>query len=236
MNPPPSSRPSAPRHRGPHLGFVATVFVVLFLAGLYPVTMFGGSPYFPGPWETPNNIANFFRWRPESLVVSAFFHFGASITLGIFTATIVSQLYFLGVRAAGPNIAFFGGLMTAFNVATSALVLWAGAHPGIAENPMLVNALYYLSYALGGPGFSVPFGLLIAGVSIPAGILRLVPNWIAILGVVLAVLGELSSLNLVFSWTLPLIPLTRFPGFIWMILVAFALPRSRKALEEPSSG
>ena len=35
------------KHAGPHLGIVATVFVVLFLAGLYPVTMFGGQPYFP---------------------------------------------------------------------------------------------------------------------------------------------------------------------------------------------
>jgi hypothetical protein len=227
-----STRSNAPRHRGPHPGFVAVVFVVLFLAGLYPVTMFGGSPYFPGPWETPDVIATFFRLRPESLVLCAFFHFGASVTLGIFAATIVSQLSFLGVRVAGTNIAFFGGLMTAFNMAASAYVLWTGARPGIAEDPMLVNALYYLSYVLGGPGFSAPFGLLMAGVSIPAGIFRLVPTWIAILGLVLAVLGELSSLNLVFSWALPLIPLTRFPGFIWIILIGFGLPRSRKPLED----
>jgi hypothetical protein len=144
----------------------------------------------------------------------------------------VSQLSFLGVRVAGTNIAFFGGLMTAFNMAASAFVLWTGARPGIAEDPMLVNALYYLSYVLGGPGFSAPFGLLMAGVSIPAGIFRLVPTWIAILGLVLAVLGELSSLNLVFSWALPVIPLTRFPGFIWIILIGFGLPRSRKPLED----
>ena len=106
----------------------------------------------------------------------AFLHFGASITLGVFTATIVSRLYFLGVRAAGPNIALFGGLMTAFNMASSALVLWASAHPGIAQSSMLINALYYLSYALGGPGFSAPLGLLIAGVSIPAGLFNLAPS------------------------------------------------------------
>ena len=30
------------RHRGPPLGIVAIVFVSLFIAGLYPVTVFGG--------------------------------------------------------------------------------------------------------------------------------------------------------------------------------------------------
>lgn len=169
--------------------------------------------------------------RPGSVIACAFLHFGASITLGVFTATIVSRLYFLGVRAAGPNIALFGGLMTAFNMASSALVLWASAHPGIAQSSMLINALYYLSYALGGPGFSAPLGLLIAGVSIPAGLFNLAPKWIVVLGAVLAVLGELSSLNLVFPWALPLIPLTRFPGFIWLIAIGFALPHSRQSIQ-----
>lgn len=38
----------APRlkHKGPPLGFVATVFVVLFLAALYPVTVLNGGPFF----------------------------------------------------------------------------------------------------------------------------------------------------------------------------------------------
>jgi hypothetical protein len=39
----------------------------------------------------------------------AFLEFGAAIPLGIFTATMVSRLQFLGVRAAGAQIGFFGG-------------------------------------------------------------------------------------------------------------------------------
>ena len=66
----------------------------------------------------------------------------------------------------------------------------------------------------------------VAGVSIPAAFLKLLPNWVVILGLVLAIIGELSSLNLVFSWILPLIPLTRFPGFIWLIAAGFALPKA----------
>src|SRR5215472_8193451 len=215
------------RHAGPNLGMVAVVFTVLFIAGLYPVTIFGGMPYFPGPWESPAVIAKFFQLRPTAALICAFFHFGASISLGIFTATVVSRLQFLGARGpAGPYIALFGGLMTAFNMAGGASVLWATAHPGIAQHVTLTQALYYLSYGLGGPGFSVPLGLLIAGVCVPAAIMKLLPKWLWVFGLVLAVCGELSWLNLVFPKTLFLIPLTRFPGFVWLIATGFLLPKS----------
>src|SRR5437773_1659768 len=98
------------RHAGPPLGLVATVFVVLFLAGLYPVTIFGGQPHFPGPWESGDTIVMFFQTRPTAVLLTAFLHFGAAIPLGIFTAAVVSRLQFLGVHAAGTFIALFGGL------------------------------------------------------------------------------------------------------------------------------
>ena len=44
----------------------------------------------------------------------------------------------------------------------------------------------------------------------------------------LSVCGELSWLNLEFPSTVFLIPLTRFPGFVWMIAVGFALPATTK--------
>jgi hypothetical protein len=51
----------------------------------------------------------------------------------------------------------------------------------------LVRALYYLQFALGGPGYSVPLGLLLAGVSITAGFMRLLPRWVVACGLAIAV-------------------------------------------------
>jgi hypothetical protein len=116
MNSQPITLAPAARHPGPNLGIVAMIFTVLFLAGLYPVTMFGGKPYFPGPGESASAIVSFFQMRPSAVLLCAFFHFGAAIALGIFTPSAVSQLRFLGVRAAGPYIALFGGLATAINM------------------------------------------------------------------------------------------------------------------------
>jgi hypothetical protein len=222
-------------HASPHLGLVAIIFTVLFLAGLYPVTAFGGLPYFPGPWEAPDVIANFFRAKPGAVLACAFFHFGAAIVLGIFTASIVSRLQFLGVRAAGVFIALFGGLATALDMVAEASILSVMTRPGVVENGGLILALYHLQIAFGGVGFSAPLGLLFAGVSIPAAFMRLLPKWVIGLGLLLFAIGELSSLNIISSPALFLIPLTRFPGFIWLIAAGFLIPSTAGARAKRSA-
>ncbi len=225
----PDTKPPTQRHASPPLGILAIVLTVLFCAGLYPVTPLDGTPSFPTPFDSAQTIAAFFQLRPTAAQFCAFLQFGAAIPLGIFTATIVSRLQFLGVRAAGIHIALFGGLAAAFAEASSALGLWAIAHPGVALDAALTRALYLFFFALGGPGYSVPMGLLIAGVSVVTYFTRFVPRWISIFGLVLAVCGELSWLSLEFPQAMALIPLTRFPGFVWMIAVGFALPNTRPA-------
>jgi hypothetical protein len=213
-------------HRGPHLGALAIVYTVLFNAGLYPVTIFPDKTHFPGPWEPGDVIVSYFQTHPLPVLICLFLQFGAIIPLGIFTATVVSRLHFLGVRAAGPYIALFGGFATVFCGMAASFLLWVMVHPGIAQDAALLRALYYLSYAFGGPGFSVPMGLLLAGVSVPALFLKLLPKWVVGLGLVLAVCGELSWLNLIVPKALFLIPLVRFPSFVWLIATGFLLPKA----------
>ena len=222
-----SSAVEVQRHASPHLGGVAIVFTVLFCASLYPVTALGGTPSFPSPWEPVQAMQAFFQLRPRAALLCAFLQFGSAVPLGIFTATVVSRLRFLGMKVAGAYIALFGGFAAAFAVASSALVMWTMAHPGVTQDAALTKALYFLGFGLGGPGYSVPLGLLMAGVSVPAFIARLTPRWIAVLGLALAVIGELSWLNLEIPQAVVLIPLTRFPGFVWMIAMGFALPATK---------
>lgn len=212
-------------HRGPHLGALAIVYTVLFNAGLYPVTIFADKVHFPGPWEPGDVIVGYFQTHPTNVLICAFLQFGATIALGIFTATVVSRLRFLRVSAAGPYIALFGGFATVINGMAAGSLLWVMVHPGIAQDPTLLRALYYLSYAFGGPGFSIPMGLLLAGISVPALILKLLPKWLVWFGLFLAACGELSWLNLVLPQALFLIPLVRFPSFVWLIATGFLLPK-----------
>jgi hypothetical protein len=218
--------PSFPRFRGPHPGYVALAYVVLFCAGLYPVTIFGGKPYFPPPTASVAEIVAFFSNRQTALLLCAFFQFGAAIPLGIYVATVVSQLQFLGVRAAGTTIALYGGFATSFGIVSGHGYLWAMSYPDISRDPTLLHALYRISFGIGGPGFSVPFGIFIAGIAVTAGLTHLIPRWLMWFGIAIAVCGELSWFEMLSIKFLPLIPLTRFPGFLWTILVGFKLPRT----------
>jgi hypothetical protein len=158
--------------------------------------------------------------------ICASLQFGAAIPLGIFAASAVSRLQFLGARVAGVSIALFGGIATAVTMMAASIVLWVMAQPAISENRAVLQALYWLVQGLGGPGFAVPFGILVAGITIPGAFMRLIPKWLVVLGMAVAICGELSWLYLMVPAALPLVPLARFPGFAWMIATGLAIPTS----------
>jgi hypothetical protein len=218
---------AAVKHPGPPLSLLASLYTVLFIAGLVPVTAAGGLPYWPGPWEPASVITYYFQTQASRVLACIFLQTGATICLGLFTAVIVSRLHFLGVRAAGVHIALYGGFLTVFNGIVAAFATWVMIHPAVAQSSSVLLALYYFAFALGGPGFSIPMGLLMAGVSVTSAFRKLLPKWIVVLGLVLAAAGELSVFYFINPKLLFLIPLTRFPGFIWIVAVGFAMPNRR---------
>ncbi|HEX6496674.1 MAG TPA: hypothetical protein VF018_14385 [Acidobacteriaceae bacterium] len=223
-------------HQGPHAGMLAILYVVLFCAGLYPVTAFYKLPYWPGPWEPASTIVPYFQTYGGRVLLCLFLQLGAMVCLGLFTATVVSRLHFLGARAAGIYIALLGGFWVVFDAMAGTMASWAMIHPSVSPHPDVVIALYYLAYGLGGPGFSIPMGLLIAGICITAAFMKLLPKWLIVFGLILAAAGELSWLHLiVFPKLLFLIPLVRFPGFIWLIIVGFLLPKTRRPASQDRS-
>ena len=232
MTSPTSYAAATIKHPGPPLWLLAGLYTLLFNIGLAPVTMLGGLPYWPGPWEPASVIIPYFQTHAARVLFCVFFQFGATICLGLFTAVIVSRLQFLDIRAAGVHIALFGGFLTVFNGAVASFATWAMIHPSVTPHASTVLGLYYFSFAVGGPGFSVPMGLLMAGVSVTSAFRKLLPKWIIVLGLILAVAGELSVFYFLNPKLLFLIPLTRFPGFIWIVAVGFAMPNSRRAEEK----
>ena len=210
-------------HRGPHPGIVACVFTALFIAGLVPVTLLTGDTHFPAPHQPLDEVLAYFRDNAGKVRLCAFLQFGSAVPLGIFTMTMVSRLRFHRISAAGPWIALFGGILATLSIFVSSLIAWVLSQPGIADDAAVTRALHLLAFATGGPGYSVPLGLLIAGLAVPAGFARLLPRWLVVFGILLGVVGELSALNLMFPQLLFLIPLTRFPGFVWLILAGFKL-------------
>ena len=211
------------RHKGPPLLMLTLIYVVFMVVG---ATQLGRA--YRVPHNTVAEAVAYVTNFGLPIRIGSFFELSSAVLLGLFVAVTVSRLRFIGVRAAGEVIALFGGVGASTLLMLSALCGWSVTRPGIAEANGAVSILQALSFAGGGPGFVVPFGLFIAGVSITAGLHRLIPRWLMWLGVVVAVACELASLTLVVWNAAYFIPVGRFVSVVWMIGVALTLPTSRR--------
>jgi hypothetical protein len=176
----------------------------------------------------------FFADNPVALRVSSYFLFGSSVPLGIYAATVVSRLRFLGVRAAGTYIALGGGFAAAASLAISGLCAWVLSVPEVSASKAASRLMHFMVILFGGVGFAVAFGLLTAGVSVTSHFFGLLPRWQVWFGIGIAAAGELSSLSLVALLASPLIPVVRFCGFVWLIAVGATLPQTIRASEVPA--
>ena len=216
------------RFRGPHLGILAVIFTGLFIFGLtYVINFAPGAPHFPNPYDPAAVVTAYFREHPHDVLMCTFFQFLSSIPLGIFTVTVWSRLKWLGVKAVGPSIALLGGFLVVMGAFISSMIAWTMVFPGVAADAGALRALYYLAFGIGGVGYSVPMGLLIAGIAVPSGFMKLLPRWMVVFGIILGVIGETSCLALLSPVMTALIPLTRFPGFIWLMIAGFMLARRK---------
>jgi hypothetical protein len=230
-------------HAGPPLLLLASVYVALFAASIaIPAVIRHGASYV-NPYDTTEHIQRFFAESPLAVRVGGFFIFGSAVPLGLFSATIVSRLRFLGVRAAGTYIALFGGFMAPAALVVCGLLIWVLSIPEVAGSVSAVRAIHFLSFLTGGVAFAVGFGLLAAGVSVTSLFTKLLSRGTAIFGLIIAAAGEFSTLSLLTNSPSALVPLggavawfpnpafllpvTRFGGFIWLFTVALTLPKKR---------
>src|SRR3984885_1154470 len=215
----------ATRFAGPPLLPLAIVYTLLFVASIVFAALLRHGAPFVTPFGDAEAARAFFASNPLAVKVSAFFFFGSAVPLAIFTATVVSRLRYLGVRAAGTNIALFGGFAASGAIAISGLCTWVLSVPEVSASLVATRVPYFMSFLSGGAGFAVAFGLLAAGVSVASHFARLLPRWLVVLGMIAAVAGELSFLSLIAYPANLAIPVTRFVGFAWLILVGRRLPK-----------
>jgi hypothetical protein len=219
--------PRGHRPDGPNAGILGTVSLVLTVASVLLPTVFAGGEFFPSPVGPTNEVAAYFSGHRTAVVATGFLVFAASVPLGIYAATTYARLLRLGVRVPGPNIGFFGGIAASILLSISGLLTWVVGQPISGLSLAVLHAVAYFIYALGGVGFVGGLGLLIAGIAVPALVLRLTPTWMAWLGLVLAALAELSFFALLLPPLAFLLPIGRFLGLAWLLVVGFILPRTR---------
>jgi hypothetical protein len=212
---------------GPPLGILAVVFTTLFLAGIIVSTAMAGGHTFPSPFGSAAEILAYFHDHQDAVRVSAFLQFAASVPMAIYAATASARLRNLGIRAPGATIALAGGVLAAAMLALSALVSWVLSRPEALNEPAVVRALQDLAFATGGTGHVVFLGLLVAGIAVPGLLAGLLPRRLALTGLVIAAVAELSTLTLLVSGAAVLLPIARFTALAWLVATGFLLPRTR---------
>jgi hypothetical protein len=229
------SRTAAP---GPHPGIVAIVSAVLFCVSVALFESMHGL-HFPYPGDTAATMVTYFAAAAARVQLGAFLQCGSAIALGIVTAAATNRMRSLGACGIGIRVAFFGGSLAAFLSLLEAGVVWILAQPGVADasthSAPVVRALYLFAFMLDGPAYAGSLGLLLAGLSVAGLLTRLLPRWLAWAGLVVAALGELSFLSMLVPIFGMLIPLTRFPGYLWLIIAGFILSTTVRT-PSPSRG
>ena len=217
--------PGRRQQGGPPLIAVGLAYGVLTLTGVIL------SIKTPQPSAGAAAVLAYDRSHQTVMQVAGFFQFAAAAPLAIWAATVYRRLRTLGVTAPGAVIALSGGLLAAASLALTGLISWVTAQTAQlaapVADPALARALADLAFATGAAGFVVPLGLLVAGVSVPALLLRLTPRPWAWFGLVVAAVSELSSLVLLTSGLDATLPIGRFGGLIWLVAVSLLLPHNR---------
>jgi hypothetical protein len=217
---------SAPTQAGPPLGVLALVSTVLLVAGVAGGAALAGQTY-PSPYTDADLIRQYFATSALAVTIGGTAVFASAVPLLIYAATVAARLRQLGVTAPGATIALAGGVTGASLLALSGLLQWTLARPAVVVSEPLVRAVHDLSFLTGGPAHVAFLGLLVAGVAVPALLLRLLPRALAVAGLVIAAIGELATLALLWPELSVLVPLARFPGLIWLIVAGFRLPHRR---------
>jgi hypothetical protein len=215
------------RRGGPPLIAPALAWAVLTVlaAVLHPGTR---------PAADPATTLALLRDHAGAAQLSATLLLASAVPLAVWVAAAHHRLHRLGLRVAGPTLGLAGGLLAAGMLAVSGVGAWAAAAaaavPGDAA--AAVVGLNALSFAAGGAGFVVTFGLLIAGVSVPTLLGGLLPRPLAWAGLVLTVVAVVAVLSPVLPVLGVLLPVVRFGGLLWLLAVSVVLPVTRRRVVE----
>ncbi|MGW8378986.1 DUF4386 domain-containing protein [Streptomyces sp. ODS28] len=181
----------------------------------------------PHPDASGLAVLDYTRAHGTTIKVGAFLLFSSAVPLALSAAVLYRRLRALGITAPGSAIALVGGVLAAAALTISAMFAWAGGRLPADAGSALARALADLSFVSGGPAYAVMLALFIAGVSVPGLLAGLLPRAVAWSGLVLAAVGMVSTLTLVAFGFGYLLPVVRFGGTLWLLLVAVLLPHTR---------
>jgi hypothetical protein len=206
---------------GKLLAVVASICIGLLVGGVAIGIALGG--VMPLPYGPGAAVQQYVRAHSVAVHVMAVAVFASSVPLAIYAATASVRLRQLGAAAPATKIAFAGGILAAAALGLTGLVGWALSRPEVTADTALVRALYFLVFLIGGAGHLVALGLLVAGMAVPGLVLGLLPRPLAMAGVAIAGLSELTVLVLIWPVLGPMLPVARVFALAWLVVAGARL-------------
>jgi len=203
----------------------AVAHFAFFLASILAIPLLARGSRIPNPFGLDTETRAFLHSAAAAVRVADFLQLASALCLAVLGALLAER--FRSSRAnASPSLALIGSLGAAAMLSVSALTSWAMAAPGITDWGLSFHTLQFVPFLFGGPGWAGFFSIFLASAS--AAATRNVPGWITACGYALACVSALATLTLLTIFASPCLPIARFLGFIWLILIAAYSARQRR--------
>ncbi|MBS1801947.1 MAG: hypothetical protein JST28_01200 [Acidobacteria bacterium] len=201
----------------------AVLHFLFFFASLIAIPILAPGSRIPNPFGNDAGVRAFFLTASSAIRISDFLQLASALCLTVLSP-LLSDAFSASRRSKLPSwLTLTGGTGASIMLSLSALISWAIVAPGQADLGSSLHAFQFIPFLLGGPGWAGFFAIFLAGISI--GARGIAPRWLRSAGYFLSFVSALATpvlLSIVFS---PCLPIARFLGFIWLIVVSVYLAR-----------
>jgi len=203
----------------------ATLHFVFFFASLIAIPMFAPGARIPNPFGNDEGVRVFYNTASSAIRVCDFFQLESALCLAVLSPLLSDALSTLNKRSGAAWMTLAGGSGAAVMLSLAALVSWAVASPGASDVGPVLHVFQFIPFLLGGPAWAGFFAIFVAGICM--GTSGILPRWLRGAGIFIGCVSALATpvlLTIVFA---PYLPVARFLGFVWLIVVSVYLARQR---------
>lgn len=195
----------------------AVLHAVFLVASLAIVPILAPGARIPNPFGSDDAARTFLLNSGEAIRVSSCLQMVSAVCLAALGA-MMARPHQPTRDASASSLTMVGSLGAAVLLAAAALSSWALASPGAVDPGSAFQTLQFLPFLMGGPGWAGFFALFLAGVA--RNSTDVLPKWIVTTGWFLSIVSALAMFVMVSITVSVCLPISRFVGFLWLILVA----------------
>jgi hypothetical protein len=222
--------PGAPPVPGAASGYLSAIaFLGLFVFGILLNSVFAKGLY-PMPTVPAAETVQYRLDNPEVMRISGVVNVLAGVAAIWFAAWLAAVVGRKSPHGQASWLTFAGGAISGVFLILSGAMQWVVQRPDVLANEGLTQVVNSLIFVIGGVGVVLGYAGLVGVSSVVLLRARLIPTWLATVGVVSGALSLVAALGLVPEGTelVYLIPLGRFPALLWIAIAVVFIVRRRR--------